>query len=380
MLPPTKLNLSGERLTAIYHLTGDQAEARTKADDICIEQTIEFPAALVPDDDIRGHIFGRIEDLQPLSQERYEATISYAVETSGFELTQLFNLLFGNISIKPGVRLMRFELPDSLYKAFNGPRFGQSGLRSLLNIPTRPILCTALKPMGHPMSAMADFAYQFALGGIDIIKDDHGLANQQFAPFKERVERCVEAVARANQETGYRSIYMPNITGPADQILDNARLAKELGAGGFLIAPALMGPDTVRSMADNDDLGLPLMGHPSFQGSYVISPDAGVSHAALYGQMARLVGVDANIFPNYGGRFSFSREECQGIAAAMEMPMGHIKSIFPSPGGGMNVDRIADMREVYGRDVLYLIGGALYQDSDNLAKTARQFRALAEQV
>ncbi len=100
MLPPTSLDLSGERFTVIYRLTGDEAQARIKAEDICIEQTIEFPADLIPEDDIRRHIFGQIESLQLLDQGRYEAVISYAVETAGFELTQLLNVIFGNISIK----------------------------------------------------------------------------------------------------------------------------------------------------------------------------------------------------------------------------------------------------------------------------------------
>lgn len=44
MIPNTSLDLSGERFNVIYKLTGDEAEARAKADNICIEQTIEFPA------------------------------------------------------------------------------------------------------------------------------------------------------------------------------------------------------------------------------------------------------------------------------------------------------------------------------------------------
>ena len=106
-----------------------------------------------------------------------------------------------------------------MLRSFRGPRFGRDGLRERLGVPTRPLLCTALKPLGLSPEGLAELAYRFALGGIDIIKDDHGLADQNFARFRDRVQRCAEAVARANRETGGRSIYVPNVTAPFDEIL-----------------------------------------------------------------------------------------------------------------------------------------------------------------
>jgi ribulose-bisphosphate carboxylase large chain len=55
---------------------------------------------------------------------------------------------------------------------------------------------------GSSTAALAEMAYQLALGGIDVIKDDHGLANQTWSPFEQRVTACCAAVAKANQETG----------------------------------------------------------------------------------------------------------------------------------------------------------------------------------
>jgi ribulose-bisphosphate carboxylase large chain len=225
MLPNPTLNLSGERFTVIYKVVaGSEAEAQQRAFDVALEQTVEFPADITPPGDIRQQIVGQITLLRPVAEGRYEAAISYAVESAGVELTQLLNVVFGNSSIKPGLRVERLELPDSLLARFKGPRFGRAGLRALLDVPERPLLCTALKPMGLSAADLADLAYQFALGGIDIIKDDHGLADQVFSPYNERVERCVAAVERANRETGRRSIYMPNVTAPADKLMERALL------------------------------------------------------------------------------------------------------------------------------------------------------------
>jgi ribulose-bisphosphate carboxylase large chain len=374
MLPNPTLNLSGDRFAVTYKLVAaTEAEARQRAMDVALEQTVEFPEDLTPPGDIRQQIVGRIERLAPVADGRFEAVISYAIETAGGEFTQLLNVIFGNSSIKPGIRVERLDLPDSLLAGFRGPRFGRQGLREYLGVTGRPLLCTALKPMGLSAADLADLAYQCALGGIDIIKDDHGLADQPFSPFEERVRRCAEAVARANRETGRRSIYMPNVTAPAGQVVARARFARQAGARGLLVCPGITGLDAMRTLADDDAVGLPVMAHPALQGPFVTSPDNGISHFALFGQIARLAGADATIYPNWGGRFSFSKAECQAIAAGSAEPMGPLLPIFPTPGGGMTLERIPELLEVYGQDVIFLVGGGLFKQGPDLVENCQYF-------
>ncbi|MCY2924911.1 MAG: RuBisCO large subunit C-terminal-like domain-containing protein, partial [Planctomycetota bacterium] len=204
-------SLSGERFVVEYRLAGPADEAHAKARDICLEQTVEFPDELVPDGAIRDHIVGQIESLAPAGQASL-ARISYAVETAGGELCQLLNVIFGNTSIKPGVRVQSLSLSPGLLAAFQGPRFGREGLRQRADAAGRPLLCSALKPMGLSAADLAELAYRFALGGLDMIKDDHGLADQSFSPFEERITLCAAAVARANKETGGHCDYYPNVT------------------------------------------------------------------------------------------------------------------------------------------------------------------------
>lgn len=370
--------LSGDRVFVYYRIAGTEAEACEKARIIAVEQTVEFPADLIPPGLIHEKVIGRIESIQKTDRGGYLAGISYSVEITAFELTQLLNVVFGNSSIKPGIRVEGIEMPESLLGRFEGPRFGRSGLRNLLGIPGRPLLCTALKPMGLSSGALADLAYTFAANGIDIIKDDHGLTDQCFAGYRERVESCSEAVLRANKETGGKAIYMPNITGPVDDILPRARLARNAGAGGLLIAPGLVGFDAVRRIAGDDSIGMPVFSHPALQGSFVVSPDSGISHGVLFGLLPRLCGADATIYPNVGGRFSFSADECREITAHTGTAFGHIRSIFPCPGGGMDIGRVPEMLDIYGRDVIFLIGGGLFSRGPDLAENCRFFHRLAE--
>jgi ribulose-bisphosphate carboxylase large chain len=369
--------ISGERFSVVYCLQGSEAEARRRAEDICLEQTVEFPEEFVPEGLIRDEILGRIESMERFDQGSFRIKISYAVESTAMELTQLLNVIFGNISIKPGIRVEEISLPVGLLRQFKGPRFGREGLRRLLRVPTRPLLFTALKPMGLSASKLAELAYRFALGGIDIIKDDHGLSDQSFAPFQERLTLCTEAVNRANQETGRHAIYVPNVTASYPDLMKRARLAKQAGAGGLLVAPGLTGLDAMKTLADDDEIALPIFSHPAFQGSYVIGTN-GISHYALYGQIMRLAGADASIYPNFGGRFSFTREECQKIVEGTAVPMGPLRSIFPSPGGGMSIDSIPAMNDVYGQDVIFLIGGGLFKQGPDLIENCRHFRDLVE--
>lgn len=373
MIEPTDVIVSGERIRAIYELTGPVGEARGRVEAICVEQTIEFPADLIADDGIRNEVIGRIETLDEVEFDRVRAEVSYAVETTGGELPQLLNVLFGNTSLLRDVRLVGITIPESLAEGLGGPRFGTMGLREIFEASERPLLSTALKPMGLSPERLAKQTFELAVGGIDMIKDDHSLADQPFAEFEARVKACSDAVERANEETGGRSIYMPSINAPHRLLEERVQVALGSGAGGLLILPGLTGFDHMRDLAVREDIGVPIMGHPAFLGGFQSSPTGGIAHDVLYGTLMRFAGADLSIFPNYGGRFSFSEDECKSIADACRAPGGGIRPILPAPGGGMTMDRIGEIVEFYGNDVALLIGGDLHRGS-SLRDSARAFR------
>ena len=109
--------------------------------------------------------------------------------------------------------------------------------------------------MGLSPTDLAELAYRFALGGIDLIKDDHGLTNQTFSRFEERLARCTEAVAKANRQTGMQCLYLPNVTASPAEMIRRARLARQAGAGGLLVCPGICGLDAMRAVADDDARG-----------------------------------------------------------------------------------------------------------------------------
>lgn len=356
-------------------LEGESLEKKVMG--IALEQSVELPDNVLSDE-IRNSIVGRPGEAEVLSDGRYELEIRYPVHNAAPEIVQFLNVLFGNVSLTKGVQIVDVEW-DRLDSLFLGPVFGIDGIRVRLGIEKRPLSCTALKPMGFSSSELADLAYQFALGGIDLIKDDHGLADQRYAPFEERVLAISEAVKRANDKTGRKSVYLPNITSGLQDVMYRMDFAVENGCGGVLLAPNLSGLESMHVLAH--EVGdIPIMAHPAFSGAYVTHPEQGFSPAFLYGQLYRALGADFSIYPNAGGRFSFSLNECREINDVCRAPSGSIKSTFPTPGGGVKWEDIPKWAALYGNDTVFLMGGSLYQHPMGVQAAAEAVRTSLESL
>lgn len=354
-----------ERIHVTYAFFGENPKAI--ADLIRVEQTIEFPYELAPSW-IQDQVVGKIEEITSSDKTNHLITISYNPDVAGGELTQLLNVLWGNASLFPGIKIVDLKLPDLILNRFKGPRFGISGLRKIFKADTRPLIATALKPMGSDAKTLADMARTLALAGFDLIKDDHSLANQPWATWKERVALISAAVKEANEITGGNSAYVPSLNMPFDQVIDAAHSAKDLGASGLLVLPGITGFDSLRVIAEDETLALPILGHPAMLGSLVTSTEGGVAHGIVFGTFMRLAGADISIFPNIGGRFSFTAEQCLEIADRSREKLGSLNPMTIAPAGGMTLDRIPEMIEMYGKETALLIGGALSRG--NLADSA----------
>lgn len=188
-------------------------DAREKAEWISLEQSVELPRNAISDS-IFSAITGHINAIKKESDSVFHVQISWPLENIGNDPTQLLNILFGNISLKHGIKIVDVEW-EKIASVVSGPAFGISGIRALFELPERALSCGVLKPMGLSAASLAQLCYEMAGGGLDFIKDDHGLANQSYAPFEERVKRCVDAIRRAEKETGYRARYFPHITSSA---------------------------------------------------------------------------------------------------------------------------------------------------------------------
>lgn len=359
--------------TVTYRIfAADRATAQARAKGIALEQTVEIPRDIVPPGEIEDQVLGQVEEIGAEAEDCYRARIRYTSAATGPDLPQLLNVIFGNSSIQSGLKVVGFDPGD--LPGYPGANFGIAGIRARAACPKGPLIAPVLKPMGSSPEELATLAYRCARAGAQIIKEDHGLADQPAAPFAERVPRIAEAVARANAETGGQSLYVPCLSGASETLMAKAARARDVGADGFLVMPGLHGFDLAHRLARGPD-PLPVMAHPSFLGPYVLSRDTGFTHAMMFGTLQRLAGVDISVFPNVGGRFGFTAEECRAIARACQSEDGIGPPILPSPGGGMSPERAADMVKMYGSDAVFLLGGSLLRSGERIEATIAELIA-----
>ena len=353
-----------ERILATYRITASGSESRARAEALAAEQSVEMPVSAIGEERVLREVVATVEEIRPHAGH-FDVVLGIAPATTGNEASQLMNMLFGNCSLQPEVELVDATFPEGYEKAVPGPRFGIEGIRTLTGATGRPLTCTALKPLGSGAAHLASLARTFALAGIDVIKDDHGIANQAYAPFAERVPAVMEAIAAANRESGGNTVYAPTFSGSPSALDVQARIALEHGVKMALVAPMLCGiPAFIELQVELD---LPLIAHPAFAGA------GRIAAPLLLGKLFRLFGADATIFPNHGGRFSYSRETCLAIAAAARAPWAGVRPILPVPAGGMSVERVPEMRATYGNDTMLLIGGGLLSARERLLEKSREF-------
>ena len=369
--------MSEDRLRVLYELRlsrGEDAAARAAA--VAREQSLELPPGCAPAA-VEERFLGRVERVEPLGRGRARAEISYDPLLVGGEAGQLLDLLYGHLSMQGDARVAAVGWPPALLARFPGPRHGVAGVRTRCGAgPDRPLLCAALKPPGLAPAELAERAYELAAGGVDLIKDDHGHADQEMAPFAERVARCQEAVARAHAETGSQTVYLPHLTGP--DVRGRAETAWRAGCEGALVTPLVVGLDTVAALAAAET-GLIVMAHPGLSGAFTASRGRGVAPEVLLGEVFRLAGADAVLYPNAGGRFRVSVATCLAIHQRLRAPLDGIRPAFPALGGGIDPARLRHWSRRYGPDTIFLVGGGLYRQGD-LRRAAAELREALERA
>lgn len=364
-----------DNLIAHYRLRADARSIEGRARGIAIEQSVEMPLAGVRDPRILAEIVGKVLDIADAGDGRFDVKIELCARTVGRDAGQLLNMLFGNSSMHDDVSLQDAEIPKNLLDVFGGPNHGLAGLRRIAKAERRAMTCAALKPQGMPPEQLSALAFEFAKGGVDFVKDDHGLADQDYSPFEARVAACAKALREAARATGRITHYVPSLWGGFEDVDKRLNVAADEGLCAAMLAPALIGAsDFVALKRKHPEFHF--FAHPSFTGGARISPQ-------LYNKLYRIFGADAVIFPTFGGRFGYSAATCRAIADAAREPLGALRAAAPVPAGGLTLKRVAETLDFYGPDTMLLIGGdLLLAERDRIAAETQAFvsavKALSE--
>ena len=350
------------RLQAVYRVRCDARSIEARARAIAVEQSVEMPLAAIDDEFVLANLVGRVEEITERRDGEFEVRIALACGTVGDDPGQLLNMLFGNTSLHEDVVLEDVAFPGELAFGFGGPRHGLAGLRRRVAAGARAMTAAALKPQGLPPRRLAMLAARFAQGGIDYIKDDHGLADQAYSPFAARVEAVAAAL------TDGRAHYVPSLSGDLDAMRRQIAVARTAGIDTVMVAPMIVGLSNFhRLVREHPDLAF--LAHPSMAGAARIAPPL------LLGKLFRMLGADAVVFPNHGGRFGYSPDTCRALARSALAERDGLLPSVPVPAGGMTIDRVGEMLDFYGAEVMLLVGGALLEARDRLLEATAAFVA-----
>jgi ribulose-bisphosphate carboxylase large chain len=323
-----------------------------------------MPLDAIDDTSIHDDIVGKVEAIDDRGNGQFDVRIALATATVGDDAGQFLNMVFGNTSLHNDVLLLDVEIPPALSTIFPGPHHGIAGLRHRASAFGRALTCSALKPQGLPPARLAQLAERFARGGIDFIKDDHGLADQSYSTFADRVAAIAAAVGPTH--------YVPSLSGDLNQMRREIDAAQTHGIDTVLIAPMIAGWSNFQALVRSYP-GVAFFAHPTMGGAARIAPDL------LIGKLFRLLGADAVIFPNHGGRFGYTPETCRRLADQARTPHGGIRPSVPVPAGGMTLERVPEMLDFYGPDAMLLIGGSLLAARDRLTEQTVAFTQLVAQ-
>jgi ribulose-bisphosphate carboxylase large chain len=355
------------RLEAIYLVRCDAPSIEERARAIAVEQSVEMPVSAIADDFVRSQIVGRVETIIEKQDRLFEVRISLSAATVGDDPGQLINMLFGNTSLHEDVVLSDVTLPKELIGKFGGPRHGLHELRRRVGAAARALTSSPLKPQGLTPARLGELAKDFAQAGIDYIKDDHGLAEQAYSPFAARLEAVTAALCSVPQQSR-ATRYVPSLSGDLDTMRAQIAMAKDAGVDTVMVAPMIAGFSNFHRLV-REHPTVAFVAHPTMAGAARIAPPL------LLGKLFRILGADAVIFPSYGGRFGYSPNTCRALAHAVLEQHDGLRPAVPVPAGGMTTDRVCEMLDFYGADVMLLIGGALLEAREHLREATSAFVA-----
>lgn len=305
----------------------------------------------------------KVFDIKKTSKSSGEIKVAYPIEL--FETDNIPQLLadvagnvFGMREIK-NLRVRDIVIPEIYARANKGPAFGMQGIRDLLEIYDRPLLGTIIKPkVGLSTKDHVRIAYEAWIGGVDIVKDDENLTDQDFNPFYDRVSQTLDARRKAEEKTGQRKLYCPNISSRMGEMYARAKFIREMGGRAAMIDIITVGFSGVQFIRDQQ-IGLILHGHRAMHAAFTHSDLHGISMLVI-AKLARLAGIDQLHTGTVVGKMEGTESEVTKINDSLRSNWYNIKPTMPIASGGLHPGLIPELIDILGRDLIMNFGGGVH--------------------
>src|SRR5689334_395720 len=226
--------LAAFRITPQPGVPPEEAGAAVAGESSTVTWTVVWTDRLTAYDHYQAKCY-RLDPV-PGREGEYIAYIAYDIDL--FEEGSVPNLtssIIGNVFGFKALKALRLEdmrVPLHYTKTFQGPPHGIVMEREYLNKYGRPLLGATTKPkLGLSARNYGRVVYEALRGGLDFTKDDENINSQPFMRWRDRFLFTMEAIQKAEHETGERKGHYLNVTAPTpEEMYKRAEHAKEIGA------------------------------------------------------------------------------------------------------------------------------------------------------
>lgn len=368
-------------LIATY-IVHDEQNPEKKAEEIALGLTVGSWTNLpeLEQSQLRKHK-GRVVSIEGLRSDKEEQSlirIAYPTINFSNDLPAILTTVFGKLSLDGKIKLIDLQFEQELKGKFPGPRFGIDGLRERIGVYNRPLLMSIFKGvLGKDLQFLAEQLKQQALGGVDFVKDDEILFDNDLTPFTKRIAAGKKVLQEVFEQTGHRTLYAVNLTGRTSQLKTKAKKAAELGADLLLFNVFSYGLDVLQELREEDEIALPIMAHPAVSGALTSSAYYGLSHSLLLGKLLRYAGADLSLFPSPYGTVALEKAQALSIANELTKEDG-FKRAFPVPSAGIHPGLVPLLVHDFGIDSVINAGGGVHGHPDGARGGALAFRQAIE--
>jgi ribulose-bisphosphate carboxylase large chain len=272
------------------------------------------------------------------------------------------------------LRLEDLRIPVAYVKTCTGPPNGIQVERDRLNKYGRPLLGATLKPkLGLSAKNYGRACFELLAGGLDFTKDDENITSQPFMRWRDRYEFVMEAVRKAERETGERKGHYLNVTAAdTEQMLERAEYAKQLGSP-IVMHDFLVGGFAAHQTLSNWCRRNGILLHVNSALHAVI--DRQKSHGIHYRVLAkwlRLAGGDHLHSGTVVGKLEGDRDATLGVLDLMredyvpadrargiyfDQDWASLPAVFPAASGGIHVWHMPALLDIFGDDAIFQFGG-----------------------